>query len=224
MLEVFTVVSSNSKLFLETKKARITRLFGKYVDLEDRSLPDSNTQSLDPKLSERINVFFLILKVTKRIEITIGDTSMGETQLNKIIYYIVKPETMFLENETKLEIYDEIDINNKRADFQKLFKRFFVEMNLNHQSYIQNSFLYWLTKNDTLRYSKYFCWIIGLVLNLVCLYSYELSEASEENYAHRRLQTTNRGDWSITILSVILILFSAINVFLWITGRFYKEI
>lgn len=117
MLEMFAKVSSSTQLFLDTKKARITRLFGNRVDMEDRVAPNSTTMNLDPKHSQRIVAFFFLLKITRKIEIVVGEREIGEEPLNKMTIFAVTPETMFLENETKVEIHDEIDISNRRGDF-----------------------------------------------------------------------------------------------------------
>ena len=61
--------------------------------------------------------FFFLVKITRQIEITIGDEQIGEKSQNKLVYFPVPPESFFLENETKKEIYDDINLTSRRADF-----------------------------------------------------------------------------------------------------------
>jgi len=48
----------------------------------------------------------LLIKITRKIEITVGDEQIGEKVQNKLVYFPLPPESYFLENESKNEIYD----------------------------------------------------------------------------------------------------------------------
>jgi hypothetical protein len=215
-LDQLSVVSRAVKLAVKTQKMKISRFYGSEVDLDDKEIISDRENLLKrSKILPEQQVFFMfILKISKKIEISIGEDK------NKFIYFPVLPSTYYLEDKTKNSLMDSIDLERRREDFQSMFPQYFREMELNYDFSINNRFMYIISKNDTLYYQKYFCYIFGFAINTILLLTYELDANTELD--DRRL-TVSEYKNLVNLLSYILAGYAGIQFIIWALFRFWRQ-
>lgn len=175
--------SNSMRLFLKTKKIRISNYYGEEVDMDDKVLTKNilrKQKSLgNQSLTEDMVFFMFILKISKKIEISVKLPTMSERFL-KLVYFPILPPTLYLEEKTKMDLISTIDLKDRRGNFQKSFEKLFMEMDDNYQFSLNNRFFYLISKNDTFYRLKLFCWVVGLYINILCLIYYELNELEDD--------------------------------------------
>ena len=102
-------VSSAFNLFVSEKKNELYTHYGDEVDLDDRAtkLLSSRPNKTTKPLTEDLVLFMFILKISRRIEITVKLPNMEEP-INKLVYFRRIPETFFLEDKVKKRFMDRV--------------------------------------------------------------------------------------------------------------------
>lgn len=75
---------------------------------------------LEQKLPEDMKIFMFLLKVSKKIEISIKLPNMS-ARVQKQVYFPVLPQTMCLEQKTKDDFVHSVSLDDRRDSFQRHF-------------------------------------------------------------------------------------------------------
>ena len=101
-------------------------------------------------------------------------------------------------------------------------------MTNNYRLYTWNSFIYYLTKNDTFELFKRLLWLTGLGINILCLLTYELPSftltATNANTMDDRRLDAGDYQYGITVVSAV---FAGICMFIfliWLGSRYILEV
>lgn len=113
-----------------------------------------------------------------------------------------------------------MDLENRREEYQLKFPEFFIEMDDNYQFSLNNRVLYLLSKNDTMNFQKYLCWIVGLLINIIVVYYYELDSNSE---ADKRRLRMKEMESVLQLVSFIFAGYSGLNFLIWLFFRGPKK-
>lgn len=224
--------SKSTTLFIEQKKIKLSKYYGEQLDLDDRVYGKNWVQfskmlkeNRDDVINEEMVFFMFILKISKKIEVAVHPPSL-EKPITKEIYYPLMPETFYLEEKTKDDTLKEIDVENRRADFQRRYPQYFIEMEQNYKLSLSAPLIYAISKNDTLSKLKLFYYTIGLALNILVLIFYKLVGDST-NPDSRQLVASDTGDSIITWISAIFSGVTFVNFLIWLffrAGAEYKAI
>ena len=223
MLEYISRESKSTKMFLDAMKIRISQFYKEQVDLDDvvAKAKEKDKHNYDEdNLPESYNFLMFILKISKKIEIRVKAAGK-EKWVVKEIYFPLMPSTFFLEDKSKALVRNNIDLDNRKSDFQKNFKMLFQEMEGNHDFSKKSYFFYSISRNDVFTKFKFICWIYFFFVNLLCLFSYHLDE-EEEIMGDRRLVSGMYGNY-IFYLSVGGAIFTSILFTIWLMFRFQLE-
>lgn len=163
-----------------------------------------------------------ILKISKKIEISTLPSSVDKP-LNKIIYFPLMPQTFYLENKTKNDFFQTVDLENGRSDFMRRFPEYFIEMRHNYNLSVTRPFIYAIANNDTFSTLKKLCYFFGLLLNLFILFWYQLSAGQEGKLNTRRLMAIDWGEKLHNILSAVFAGFSFLFFLIWLLFKSYAE-
>lgn len=177
---------------------------------------------VNEQITEEDVFLMFILKISKKIEISTLPSSV-ERPLNKIIYFPLMPQTFFLENKTKSDFFQTVDLENGRSDFMRRFPEYFIEMKHNYNLSVTRPFIYAIANNDTFHTLKNLCYYFGLLLNLFILFWYQLSEGEEKRLNSRRLMAIDWGEKLHNILSAIFAGFSFLFFLIWLFFKSYAE-
>ena len=240
LLQELGVVSKSISMSIRTAKLKISKFYKQEVDLDDQVENLTPTESekfsegdeveqqfnlikqalikLSEKLPEDLIFFMFILKISKRIEISVQLPSQNKRQ-TKLVYFPLMPSTFYLEERTKERLPEVIDLDRRRTDFMEMFPQFFQEMEGNYQFALKNRMMYLLTKNGTFYFQKFVCYIISLCINILVIDSYLLDSNSVID--ERRLYIKDDGKKSmIRISSLTFAAYAAINWLLWVLFRY----
>jgi hypothetical protein len=212
-LEILSKESNFIANTITNYRRRISSFYKEDVDKDDY-LETEDSQNTINKLPEEEIFFAFLLKISKKIEITVED-SFGN-KMNKKIYFPLRPETYYLEMKTKERVKQEVDLDRRREDFQAMFKAFFKEMDKNYQFKLKDSLMYFLSKNDTFSYQKILCWFIGFIINIMVLLTYKLDQ--NDDLERRRLSISSQKSL-IRLISYIFCCYSGILFLLWLFFR-----
>lgn len=222
LAEQLSGISTNVRLYMKTKKMKISKFYGEEVDLDDKiAVSQKEFQvKLESTLPEDMKIFMFLLKISKKIEISIKLPNMSE-RIQKQVYFPVLPQTMCLEQKTKDDFLDSVDLDDRRNSFQGQFQKFILEMDENYNFSLKYPIFYLMSKNDTLYLFKFICWIIGLYINVLCFVVLELNDLQEgtRDLDSRKLKSDNYK-FVIDISSFIFSGISLILLLIWLIFRF----
>ena len=85
---------------------------------------------------------------------------------------MILPQCFFLEDKVKQEFMEHVNLEGRKIDFVKHIDSFILEMENNYKIKDKNLVFYFLTKNDTFSKIKVLLWLVGLVINCFCLFTY----------------------------------------------------
>ena len=114
--------SESTTLLIEQRKLKLSNHFGERLDQDDRVYNKGKQVIMDSKddkdyiIHEEDIFFMFILKISKKIEIAVHPPSL-QKPITKIVYFPLEPETYFLDNNTKSELEDTVDLDCRRVDF-----------------------------------------------------------------------------------------------------------
>ena len=164
-------------------------------------------------------VFFMfVLKISKKIEISVKLPTMEE-RVQKLVYFPVLPNTLYIEEKTKKDFVRHVDLDNRREDFMRQFPKFFMEMDDNYQFSLNHRLMYLISKNDTFYKLKFLCWIIGFYINVLCFVFLELNDVSGgSNLDSRKLQASDYKN----LINISSIAFSGLSTLLFLTWLFFR--
>ena len=168
--------------------------------------------------TEEITCYSFIQNISMEVEVRITDKSPElekPQKINKILIFKKEPECFFLVRDTKNKFAENIDLSNKVSYLQSSFRLFFKEMNNNRAFYLWSPFFYNISTNDAFRYQKIFIWFLGLILNFLVLYFYDLNDSFKLD--------SGDGKWAIIGLSAFIAFYSFINFVLWAILRYPNE-
>ena len=97
---------------------KISKYYGVEVDLDDQVAVSrrENLVKLEQNLPEDMKIFMFLLKISKKIEISVKLPSMEE-RIVKHVYFPVLPQTMCLEQKTKDDFLGIVDLDDRRNSF-----------------------------------------------------------------------------------------------------------
>lgn len=80
LAEQLSGISTNVRLYMKTKKMKISKFYGEEVDLDDQvAMNQKEIQvKLEQNLPEDMKIFMFLLKISKKIEISIKLPNMTE--------------------------------------------------------------------------------------------------------------------------------------------------
>ena len=178
----------------------------------------------DDPVTEEMIFFMFILKISKKIEVAVHPPAL-EKPITKEIYFPLMPETFYLEEKTRDDTIKDIDVENRRMDFQRRYPQYFIEMEQNYRLSLSSPFIYAISKNDTLKKLKLFYYFIGLALNVLVILFYKLTGGSTDP-DKRNLTAFSGGNKLITWVSAIFSGMTFINFLIWLffrAGAEYKS-
>lgn len=216
-------LSNQSKSFataIKTNKMKISKFYGEEVDLDDQEnvTGKESLVKIAKKLPEDMIFLMFILKISKKIEISVKLPTGGN--ITKTVFFPVLPSTLYLEEKTKNDAINMVNLEKRREDFQLMFPEFFIEMDDNYKFSLTNQILYFLSKIDTLNFQKYFCYVIGLLINLLVIYYSELN--TNEKPDDRRLKMREMNS-VLQIASFVFAGYSGFNFLIWLFFRGPKK-
>jgi hypothetical protein len=224
LLENLAALSRNYKQFLHNHKLRLGKFYKEQLDLDDRVSISSKEQliKVDTKLDEELIFFMFILKISKRLEISLPNPDEeSDKRIQKIIYFPLLPSTYYLESKTKLDTIKALDLSNRRSDFQSRFDQFFLEMDQNYELNLSNPLFHFLSKNKTFHYQKIFCWSVGFLINVLIIVFYELDENTDLD--NRDLVAESKPKKWINILSLVFACYTFIQFSFWLIFRSWRQ-
>jgi len=215
ILDTMSLVNEHYKGYFDSKRHIIKQLFGDILDSEDLRTDEQSILKFDSNvIDEGLSCLMLLMKISKKIEITVTKATSPDESINKLIYFPLIPQTFFLGNETKETFLREIDMDNKRLYFQKRFNKFIVEMEMNYQTFTQGKLLYYILSPDSIEFQRKICYVAGIVINLICLFSFKLSINLIK--ANRSL-SGGSFDIVVFIMSIVFAAYSLLVTFLWLS-------
>jgi len=146
-------------------------------------LTEADSENLQ-KIRDKTESEFLkfMSTIIKRVEITIPENVYGSSKSqNKMCYFLMQPQSMYLERMSQKEFIQQIDVNDPRNYLTQYMKLLLLEMDGNYDLSRRSNLIYNLTKNDVLTYHKYFAWCVGLGINLWCISVLHLDNNDERS-------------------------------------------
>lgn len=213
-------LSMHSKSFataVQTNKMKISKFYGEEVDLDDKAKISSkeNLVKVSSKLPEELIFLMFILKISKKIEISVK-LPTEDSSITKNVFFPILPSALYLEEKTKRDTLDIVNLDKRREEFQLMFQEFFIEMENNYNFSLNNRLLYLMSKNDTLNFQKYLCYVIGILINAFVFVFSELDNNAEPD--NRKL-IMSRFESILEIMSYAFSAYSGINFILWLAFR-----
>lgn len=220
-LEELSLQSKSFSTAIKTNKMKISKFYGEEVDLDDQEKVSGKETliKLTSKLPEDMIFLMFILKISKKIEISVK-LPTEDGSITKTVFFPVLPSTLYLEDKTKRDTIDLVNLDKRREDFQLMFPEYFIEMEENYKFSLNNRMLYLLSKNDTLNFQKYLCYIIGLCINILCILYLELD--TKDNLDDRRLKMV-KMESTLNLLSFVFAGYSGLNFLIWLFFRGPKQ-
>jgi Ion transport protein len=167
---------------------------------------------------ERLNENFLtfISKVVRKIEISLPIKNSTTDRQNKMVYFLLQPQTSYLEDSTKKNFITTLDVNNSRAYLIKYMKIMMIEMESKFELSKSNKYMYSLTKNKVITVHKFIAWGVGVIINLMFLIDYKLPklESDDLDKGTRQLQG-NKMTSAMQLLSLALACYCGILFLAW---------
>lgn len=97
-------MNKSTKLFLDSKTAELSLYFPDDVDEEDKIENSEALNKIAGELSEDLISFLFLLKISKKIEISV-QLPTEKYRFNKVIYFPLVPQTMYLEKKTRTDFF-----------------------------------------------------------------------------------------------------------------------
>ena len=211
-------VNKSTKVYLDSKFAELQLYFADDLDDEDLVSNSAELNKINTGFEEELISFMFVSKVSKNVEISV-QLPTEIHRFNKIVHFPLLPETLYLADNTKDDLRDDIDLDNSRNELTNMMPVFFKEMKLNHNFAIRNKFWYIVSKNDNLNLHKVISWFVGLVINLLIFCTMELNEHDEDKGDRSLVYPDSKWKLSVMVLSFAYSVYNLVLFLIWLICR-----
>lgn len=125
------------------------------------------------------------------------------------------PQTLYLESQSKASFIQKMDLDNSRQEIISNIDILIEEMDLNYKLSYTQPFMYKMTTNDVMKYHKNIAWIIGFIINIVCLITLKLDGNIIPDAGERKLESDTWLIW-INIASYIFSFYTLLMFLFWL--------
>ena len=155
---------------------------------------NENTKKFYPKstlTTASVEMLKFMCMVIRKVEIRVPvDDIKVQDRKNEILYFFIHPKNYYLDE--KEEFLLKLDLENSRQELLKYSNVIMQEMDLNFDLNSKSPFMYYICKDEVLTINKIFAWLVGLVINLVCLFTLQLNDPDDDgNKGDRKLGRKN---------------------------------
>ena len=178
-----------------------------------------NKGVIDIDRNEEHEIYQFLKTISSNIEMTI---TKGKKSSLKRINFIIPPECFFMTRQMMDELIEVMDIettNAKHIYILDSIEGMHIEMISNKRNFEKYGKLFIFTTNDFFKRMTIVIYIISVLLNFIMLF-YMIVDSANSTLTSNR----SEGDIFLSIVAILLMVFSAFIGLLWLRVKYFLEI